>query len=207
MTRYFHLTLGPVQGFVAQARRTRDFWAGSFLLSYLAGIAMLETQKQNGKIIFPVPDTNYLGWIENGHGPQEKPKHGGIPNRFLAEVPENFSPKAVKQAVKSAWRQLAEKVWEKDFGQAFEDTETRRIWRQQIDSFWDISWVVVENANDTSALDRRKNWRSHYLPPQKGMKCMAMEGMRELSGAERPGEGKDFWEKSVYYTHLTLPTN
>lgn len=28
----FHFTLGPVQGFVAQARRTRDFWAGSFLL-------------------------------------------------------------------------------------------------------------------------------------------------------------------------------
>ncbi|MEZ5479145.1 MAG: type III-B CRISPR-associated protein Cas10/Cmr2 [Thiolinea sp.] len=30
---YFHFTLGPVQSFVAQARRTRDFWAGSFILS------------------------------------------------------------------------------------------------------------------------------------------------------------------------------
>jgi CRISPR-associated protein Cmr2 len=36
-----HFSLGPVQGFVAQARRTRDFWAGSFILSYLAGQAML----------------------------------------------------------------------------------------------------------------------------------------------------------------------
>ena len=34
--KYFHFTLGPVQSFVAQARRTRDFWAGSFLLSWLA---------------------------------------------------------------------------------------------------------------------------------------------------------------------------
>lgn len=193
--RYFHFTLGPVQGFVAQARRTRDFWAGSFLLSYLAGVAMLETQKQRGKIIFPVPDTHYLGWIETGHGPQEKPKHGGIPNRFMAKVSDEFQPSKVEKAVKTAWRQLAERVWEKDFGKAFEDTETRKIWRQQIDSFWDISWVIVGEENDTSALDRRKNWRSHYLPPQNGLKCMAMEGMQELSGAERPGEGRDFWEK------------
>ena len=35
-----HFTLGPVQGFVSQARRTRDLWAGSFLLSYLSGHAM-----------------------------------------------------------------------------------------------------------------------------------------------------------------------
>ena len=195
MTRYFHFTLGPVQGFVAQARRTRDFWAGSFLLSYLAGVAMLETQKQQGKIIFPEPDPDYLGWIENDKGKKEKPKHGGIPNRFMAEVDDDFQPSKVEKAVKTAWRLLAERVWEKDFGKAFEDSATRKIWRQQIDGFWDISWVIVTNQTDTSALDRRKNWRSHYLPPQNGMKCMAMEGMQELSGAGRPGEGGEFWKQ------------
>ncbi len=41
MNDILQFTLGPVQGFVAQARRTRDFWAGSFLLSYLTGKAML----------------------------------------------------------------------------------------------------------------------------------------------------------------------
>ena len=35
-----HFTLGPVQSFVAEARRLRDFWAGSFLLSWLSGQAM-----------------------------------------------------------------------------------------------------------------------------------------------------------------------
>ena len=42
MTTAFHLhfSLGPVQGFVVQARRTRDLWAGSFLLSRLALEAM-----------------------------------------------------------------------------------------------------------------------------------------------------------------------
>jgi CRISPR-associated protein Cmr2 len=211
--RYFHFTLGPVQGFVAQARRTRDFWAGSFLLSYLAGVAMREVIEQAGRnaiasdnpdeiyeagkhaIVFPKPDDKYLRWIDGKLKQGTPPKHGGIPNRFMAKVSDGFQPSKVEKAVKTAWKELAEQVWEKDFGEAFEDPETRGIWRQQIESFWDISWVIVKDEKDTSVLDRRKNWRSHYLPPQKGMKCMAMEGMRELSGATRPGEGKEFWEK------------
>ncbi|MBA5248658.1 MAG: hypothetical protein FE834_03865, partial [Gammaproteobacteria bacterium] len=31
-TTTLHFSLGPVQGFIGQARRTRDLWAGSFLL-------------------------------------------------------------------------------------------------------------------------------------------------------------------------------
>lgn len=191
--RYFHFTLGPVQGFVAQARRTRDFWAGSFLLSYLAGIAMLEVKKQHGEIVFPIPDNNYLDWIETGTRTQGKPKHGGIPNRFLAEVPEKFSGKQVKQALKTAWRELAERVWKMDL-EGHAAPETRAIWDRQINGFWDVAWVLTPDEEATDLLDRRKNWRSHYLQPEPGMKCMAMEGMQELSGADRPGEGGKFWE-------------
>ncbi|WP_083234961.1 type III-B CRISPR-associated protein Cas10/Cmr2 [Candidatus Marithrix sp. Canyon 246] len=73
--------LGPVQGFVAQARRTRDFWAGSFLLPWLAGIAMNSVKNQNGEIIFPLPDEDYLKWIK-GKGEKSPPHQGNIPNRF-----------------------------------------------------------------------------------------------------------------------------
>ena len=51
--RVFHFTLGPVQGFVSQARRTRDLWAGSFLLSYLSGHAMKAIIDAGGTIVFP----------------------------------------------------------------------------------------------------------------------------------------------------------
>jgi len=62
-SRYFHLTLGPVQGFVAQARRSRDFWAGSFILSWLSGVAMSAVRTQGGEIIFPKADENFLAWL------------------------------------------------------------------------------------------------------------------------------------------------
>ncbi len=194
MTLYFHFTLGPVQGFVAEARRTRDFWAGSFLLSYLAGIAMLEVTKQHGKIIFPKPDETYLTWIEKGGVPgQEPPRQGGIPNRFMAEVDESFQPSKVEQAVQTAWSAIAEAVWNKDLGKDSLKTPTRLLWDRQIKGFWDMAWAIVREATDTGILDRRKNWRSHYLQPEPGSKCMMMEGLQELSGAERTAEGKAFW--------------
>ncbi|WP_257265120.1 type III-B CRISPR-associated protein Cas10/Cmr2 [Endozoicomonas sp. ONNA2] len=114
--QYFHFTLGPVQGFVAQARRTRDFWSGSFLLSWLSGVAMVDVQKQGGEIKFPIPAEGYLDWLE-GNGIGKPPEQGAIPNRFKAvsaEVPEDFDPKVVVETIRSAWRELAEKVWQKD---------------------------------------------------------------------------------------------
>ena len=43
-----NFSIGPVQGFIARARKTRDFWAGSFLLSYLAGQAMAVILENKG---------------------------------------------------------------------------------------------------------------------------------------------------------------
>lgn len=58
MAHYLFLfTIGPVQEFIAAARRTRDLWAGSQLLSELSrtiAIALRDETKEN--LIFPAPD-------------------------------------------------------------------------------------------------------------------------------------------------------
>lgn len=193
MSHYFHFTLGPVQGFVAQARRTRDFWAGSFILSWLSAVAMREVQKQAGadSIAFPQPDQAFLDALEQG---KTGPRQGSIPNRFKAKVGENFDPHRVKNAVHSAWRELAEHIWQQDL-KGYEP-KTRIIWDRQIDAFWEIAWAITLDAADSSVLSRIKNWRTHFPPDEPGVKCMMMEGWQELSGEERPGEKpKDFWKK------------
>jgi len=64
MSETFYFTLGPVQRFVAQARRTRDLWSGSFLLSYLAGCAMVAVEKNDGAITVPDVSCDPLfSWI------------------------------------------------------------------------------------------------------------------------------------------------
>lgn len=201
---YFHFTLGPVQAFVAQARRTRDFWAGSFLLSWLSSVAIRSVQAQGGDIAFPRPEEGYMAWLE-GKGVGEPPSQGTIPNRFKAvsaKVDLDFNPDLVCQSVNEAWQALAELIWQADFAplaQQWGDERlaaTRQIWDRQVQGFWEQSWVMSPDASASNLLDRRKNCRSHLPPLEAGVKCMLMDGWQELSGLASPHrKGLDaFWE-------------
>lgn len=196
--RYFHFTIGPVQSFVGQARRTRDFWAGSFLLSWLSGVAMESVGKPSEKVLFPVADTIFLNAI-NGAG-TKKPQQGSIPNRFKAKVEADFKPEKVINNVQEAWKALTDEIYNKEIFSRKKEIEnavqqyegfkkfsldrTKKIWDRQIKHFWDMTWVLVDDVNDSSCLDRRKNWRSHYLPDEPGIKCTLMGDWQELSGIE-----------------------
>ncbi|MCB1974854.1 MAG: hypothetical protein KDE65_10460 [Burkholderiaceae bacterium] len=180
----FQFILGPVQGFVAQARRTRDFWAGSFILSWLSSVAIAAIQKQGGEIQFPVPDAAYMRNLSGTANPQDPwPQQGSIPNRFMAttaKVPADFHPEWVSQAVQAAWAALAQAVWAGDLPH-LAGTPTEAIWQRQVGNFWEISWVLSD-GNQPSLIDQRKNWRSPVLPQEPGHKCMVMDGWQELSG-------------------------
>lgn len=198
---YFHFTLGPVQGFVSQARRTRDFWAGSFILSWLAAVAIQAVKHQNGEIQFPHADENYMKWLI-GEGKTNKPAQGSIPNRFKGLVaaidPETFEPEQVVNAVQEAWKALADKVWQEDLGHISPSHEASFIWDRQIPNFWDMSWVITPDASDSSALDKRKNWRSYTPPDEPGVKCAMMDGWQELSGESSPNrKAMDVFWKDV----------
>lgn len=90
----FLLTIGPVQGFIAQARKTRDLYAGSAILGELtnAGIQCVKDKNKQNIIIVPDPDLK------------------AKPNRFLARIydddPLSFG-KAVEERVRSAWTTIA----------------------------------------------------------------------------------------------------
>ncbi|UOP04599.2 type III-B CRISPR-associated protein Cas10/Cmr2 [Conchiformibius kuhniae] len=47
------LSVGPVQGFIAAARRSRDLWCGSWLLSEIAKAAAKHLQDAGAEMIFP----------------------------------------------------------------------------------------------------------------------------------------------------------
>ena len=205
----FHFTIGPVQGFVAQARRTRDFWAGSFILSWLSVVAMQAVHAQypdkklEDVILFPAPDPKFMKWLV-GKGTEKQPTQGSVPNRFKAQIDVDFKPELITQAVQEAWKALAAAVWKADFSDVDNLSVTREIWERQIEGFWDIQWAVVDadTKAEASTLDKLKNWRTHLPASESGVKCMMMDGLQELSGAERPGrkeqdpEGPyNFWNK------------
>ena len=194
-----HFTLGPVQGFVAEARRLRDFWAGSFLLSWLCGQAMRAVEEAGGEIVFPEAGGDpLLGAIRKGGN---GPRVGTLPNRFKAKVSEDFDPQACAEAVKDAWRGLAEAVWNRFIGDVAPLGQgTHAIWERQIGNFWEIAWVKGADPGrgaDAAWLDRRKNWRSHWPGnEERSDLCMMMGHLQEISGYRRYGNAEaqdEFW--------------
>ncbi len=203
MTKLLHFTLGPVQGFVASARRTRDLWAGSFLLSYLSGHAMKSVLDAGGSINFPeISNDKLLAAIQNPEGSHNHPDIGSLPNRFKATVPESFDVNKCKEDIGKAWKHIAEKVWYKYvFSAANLGNKTQIIWDRQIDNFWDIAWVVGDDPGDKSDntwLDQRKNWRTYQPEAEGGDHCTLMGDWQELSGHIRSIDKKsqeEFWDE------------
>lgn len=199
-----HFKLGPVQVFVAQARRTRDLWAGSFLLSWLVGHAMAEVLEGGGRIVFP--------WVGEEAGnellqaimarrakrpPPVEPWLGTLPHRFQAVVPEAFDPARCVRAAQEAWAQCCEAVWDRYVAPVAPlGRGTPAIWDRQVAGMWEIQWVRHE---DPSMLEARKLWRARPYQAEEGDKCSLMDHLQELSGwtAVRPGEAQRqaaFWQ-------------
>lgn len=211
-THVFHFTLGPVQGFVSQARRTRDLWAGSFLLSFLSGHAMKAIIDAGGTIVFPkvsdtvngkdtITDPLLAAICKKPLASDASPKIGSLPNRFKATVPADFKGNLCNQAVQEAWEKVAGAVWNTYLKDVTTNKQKHDIWEQQVTNFWDISWVLGADpgdGSDNSWLDRRKNWRTYSPPAQAGDKCTLMGSWQELSGLVRTTDSKKqdaFWQR------------
>ncbi|MEJ5237886.1 type III-B CRISPR-associated protein Cas10/Cmr2 [Limisphaera sp. VF-2] len=194
MRCHLHFSFGPVQAFIAQARRTRDLYVGSFLLSHLALKAMEAAASAGGRLVLPD-----LARIRSAAA-QSGLAHAVAPNRFLAEFSDEAvaaqAGQAAAQALKNEWRSIADVVWTQclEPGAAL-GRNSRAIWERQIDSFWEIFWVVGPPA-EHDLLDRRRQWRT--LPPtsEPGDHCTLMGQWQELSGWIRATERKaqdEFW--------------
>lgn len=102
----FLFTLGPVQSFISQARKTQDFYMGSFILSYLTFKAMEVIISEFGptNIIYPDLYKQPLVdmWIRDNlkFSPigfsEDLLQLPTIPNRFVAFLPETNKDKIVE---------------------------------------------------------------------------------------------------------------
>lgn len=146
MTHLFLFTIGPVQSFIAQARKTMDLKAGSDMLSQLTLAGIQTARDQFGaELIFP--------YLPEGEEPDS------MPNKFLAEVnlaPDQAEPmgKKVENDVRKAFRTMAEKALKnmkpQNTGPAFEEK-----FFEQINSHLEVYWVFEK-------LDNEQDYRRGY---------------------------------------------
>ncbi|MBP7569102.1 MAG: type III-B CRISPR-associated protein Cas10/Cmr2 [Acidobacteria bacterium] len=175
------ITLGPVQDFIAQARRTRDLWYGSHLLSELSRAAARALADGGAELIFPC----LAPLRADGTPPQN------VANKILAEVPSGFDPQKLARAARAAvtryWREdLAAPVKEKCADLLAPGIDA--VWAEQVDTFLEFaaSWAPVGDYAQTrrqieEAIAGRKMLRD-FNPWTHGRGCVpksSLDGARE----------------------------
>jgi CRISPR-associated protein Cmr2 len=127
----FLCQIGPVQSFIAAARRTQDLYVGSRLLSILASAGVNEALRHNGDLIFPV--------TINGQLPSS------VPHRFAfisASEPASLAGE-IENAIRKKWRDIADIVGNwlyKKVG----DGEWVNVFNRQVDNWLEFYWVAVD---------------------------------------------------------------
>ena len=200
MSEYVCISIGPVQGFVAQSRRTRDLWGSSYLLSFLAAQSIhAALQIPRVELYRPLLQGDPMLEALQRPGQVAPPRTGSVPNIFTFKVSVDQSSMVASKAIagfNGAWRQICDAVWDKYVKPVCEaGNGTEEIWQRQTEGFWEISWVAGENAEQIMRV--RKLWRTHWLPEEPGDKCTMMPELQELSGwirAQDADKQNKFWE-------------
>lgn len=137
MSHLLTISVGPVQEFIAAARRTRDLWFGSYLLSEISRAVAKSVEANGGKLIFPASTD-----AEN------------VANVILAELPSE-EPRDVaakaKQAAEECWKSFANEARSRARN-AIVDT----IWNEQINGVIEFYAAWVPHLDPAKYADDRK---------------------------------------------------
>lgn len=207
------ISIGPVQSFIASARKTEDLWAGSYLLSYLIEQSIEELHSLidhyggSLELIFPAEDQ-----------PVTLPQVAPYPNRILAKVED------VQEHIGEICQGLADFIYEKFeeiclfgledvFGEV--QTNMKQMSVGQVRELLEIIWAVKPMASDyesarvgvESRLAAVKNNRFFGSGEQDGLVCTVCgerEALHETPFSETDRVGRmrhklrATWEKRSF---------
>jgi len=180
-------SLGPVQSFIAEARRAADLFTGSTILSELAKAAAQAIG--TGKLVYPasVKDVN-------------------VPNVLVACLPAKDAPSVAQRAqdaLRQRWHEIADSAKQKFAELGVVDETFDAIWNRQLENFWEIYWAIAEDTSGypdaymraRAALDAAKRSRLFAPSEEPGIKD-TLSGQREAlhrNGQISYHDVKSFW--------------
>ena len=174
-------SITPVQAFIAKARKLRDYWTGSVLLSWLAfeGIRWVIENLGPDHILYPSlidqPLVNeYLKqeWETGEFSSFNKAKGiASLPNKFLFLVPLNQVESIgddISRHINTQWLELSSMV-EKQISSIVpgKNTHLKELFKRQNSNYWDLQWSAVkllnkDDKNEFSELLAEKSYEKQY---------------------------------------------
>ena len=196
------LSLGPVQSLIADARRTRDLWCGSWLLSEAArATARVLHARHPGSLIFPCLDDPGQE-LEPQGAPSETANIANVANVLRTEVTLANSDAVLRlcNVAKSAASARVKELGDQALRQ-LECPVRDEVWRAQIDDILEVfaAWVEIGDNGGYAdagqrlirALHARKATRD-FPPcrplPDAGLPKSSLDGARETVLPAWPAE-------------------
>ena len=189
------MSVGPVQDFIAAARKTRDLWFGSHMLSEVSKAAARALAKELGpeQLIFPAPRVL-----------EELNPDGDliVANVILAELPPDRDPGEMAQACKAA----AQDRWLQFAGQAEKEAGPylrRDLWRDQVEDVIEsyAAWgpLTADYGGSLRRVMRLLNGRKacREFEPARGATVpkSSLDGARESVLPREKERSKESWRR------------
>lgn len=200
------VSIGPVQEFIAEARKTRDLWVGSYLLSMVTYKAMEPFINNGCEIIYPdYENSPVYKNLRNKSALTEELQTATLPNHFLVIVRDGFEKlvEHSKDNYQNYWKGIAENL-KTEIQSEFKDDLAN--WDEQIKDHWQYMWVAIPFDETDS-----KNYHSYAKEIQKlledrkltrtftqwkgssAVKCSQC-ARRETMGPKILEESSEFWK-------------
>jgi len=184
------MSITPVQPFIAKARRLRDYWTGSVLLSWLTyeGICWVMENLGPDHILYPslidqalINEYLIKNWkVNNIKSFSQRRDIASLPNKFLFLIPLTEAEAIgadITDQINNAWWDLCQLV-KRQLSDTLdiENGYVREIFEKQNKNLWDIEWAAVRLLN----IDDRQEIKK-LLPESKFSNQYAtLEHFRDL---------------------------
>ena len=194
------VTIGPVQEFIASARKLRDLWFGSDLLSELSKTVARSLKEQGADLIFPFAASN--NDLKTGSSLI-------VANKIMAELSAELSPADVIANARNAWVTHRNEVAEKTIEHIRKIRKihiNEALYQKQVSDSGEFfaAWVeLTDDYKDSKAsleklLAGRKNLREFSAPAWEGVNIPknSLDGIREAVTGENQEEIRGLIKKN-----------
>ncbi|MFO0651469.1 MAG: type III-B CRISPR-associated protein Cas10/Cmr2, partial [Polyangiales bacterium] len=191
MSSVLLISLGPIQDFIASARRCQDLWFGSWLLSDLARVTAMQIAQDCGEhaLVFP-------GSLEVGDDEGQKPS---VANKLLVLVSQETDLAAIAAKAERAMRERLEDLATHAFSKLPNDEyfgdPLRERARRQVADLMEFAWVAVPlqgALSDSAAYASARDQAERLLAARKNQR-----GWRQVALARDGGWGDNVPKSSL----------
>jgi CRISPR-associated protein Cmr2 len=199
------IAIGPVQQFIGQARRTRDLWFGSHILSEMSRAVALSLAESGWTLVFPALTAGHpeLEPCDGTIRPETGASPLGIANKILATrlgAGDSLVTEAAsdgRNAAIEVWERFAEKATERAKDLLAPDLGVHESPEAVVDSFLEViaGWSRYDADGDfetarsqaEEAIAARKTLRDFRQWKGGPFRKSSLDGQRESILADRQG--------------------